>query len=137
MKTEEQHPILLFDGVCNLCNGLVKWVINRDPIGKIHFASLQSERGQALQREFNINSDQLDSVVLIHQGKAATKSKAAILLAQQLGGIYSAMSIFLIIPAPIRDIVYDFIARNRYRWFGRSSACLLPRPEWKSRFLAD
>lgn len=137
MKTEEQHPILLFDGVCNLCNGLVKWVINRDPNGKIHFASLQSERGQELQRKFNIDPDQLDSVILIHQHKAATKSKAAILLAQQLGGIYSVMGIFLIVPTPIRDVVYDFIARNRYRWFGRSNACLLPRPEWKSRFLTD
>lgn len=137
MNSEEPTPILLFDGVCNLCNGLVKWVIQRDKTGKIRFASLQSARGRELQQSFNINPDQLDSLVLIHQGKAHTKSDAALLLARELGGIYPALGVFRIVPRFIRDLVYDVVARNRYRWFGQSEACMLPRPEWKSRFLVD
>lgn len=133
--TTDNHPILLFDGVCNLCNGLVQWVLARDKRKHIRFASLQSEQGQDLQREYGLNPAALDSLVYVKDGKAYTKSSAALLLGQELGGIYQAARLGWIVPSPIRDWVYDWVARNRYRWFGKAEACWLPRPEWQERFL--
>lgn len=135
MTTTDQHPVLLFDGHCNLCNGAVQWVLARDKAGVIRFASLQSEVGQRLQEQFKLDPAALDSIVLVKDKQAYQKSTAALETAASLGGIYGAATVFKVVPTFIRNAVYDFIARNRYRWFGRSEECWLPRPEWKERFL--
>jgi predicted DCC family thiol-disulfide oxidoreductase YuxK len=135
MPTSNQHPVLLFDGHCNLCNGAVQWVLARDKAAVFRFTSLQSELGQELQQQYKLDPAELDSMVLIQNNKAYTKSSAALKTAEGLGGLYSAAGLFMLVPAFIRNGVYDFVARNRYRWFGRSEACWLPRPEWKERFL--
>ena len=130
-----EGPLLLFDGHCNLCNGAVQWVLGRDKAGIFKFASLQSETGQQAQTAYQLDPSQLDSMVLIKDGKAYTKSGAALKTAATLGGFYQLAEVLLIVPAFIRNAVYDFIARNRYHWFGRSEACWMPRPEWEDRFL--
>lgn len=135
MLADQKHPILLFDGHCNLCNGAVQWVLARDKSGIYRFASLQSEIGQQLQQEYQLDPTALDSMVLVKNGKAHQKSAAALETAIGLGGVYSFAKILKLVPSFISNWVYDFVARNRYRWFGRSEECWLPRPEWKARFL--
>lgn len=127
--------VLLFDGVCNLCNASVKWVILRDKKGIFKFAPIQSETGQSLLKQFGLDNQPLDSVILIANNKAYIKSDAAIKVMTELGGIGLLSSMFLLIPRKLRNIVYDWIANNRYRWFGKQEQCLLPQPEWKDRFL--
>lgn len=133
MSTSE-GPILLFDGVCNLCNGTVQFVIERDPEAKVRFASLQSEFAQQRFAALNIPSSYMDSIVLLEQGRVFYKSTAALRLTRYLTGGWPLLRIWLIIPAPLRDLVYDWIARNRYRWFGRQETCWVPTPELRSRF---
>ncbi len=128
-------PIMLFDGVCNLCNNTVQFVIERDKQAKIMFTSLQSEAGQAILQKYNLPSDDFDSFVLLKDGTIYQRSTAALKVAAELGMPYALMGLFLIIPEPIRDAVYNFIAKNRYKWFGKEESCWLPTPELKSRFL--
>lgn len=135
MKTTENHPILLFDGVCNLCNGAVQWVLKHDRKGVFRFAALQSETGQALLKRFGLSPEHFDTVVLVEGDRLFTRSDAALELARRLGGGWSMLYGFKIIPRFIRNAIYDWIARNRYRWFGKKEACMLPRPEWKERFV--
>ena len=127
--------ILLFDGVCNLCNGSVQWVIAHDKKGIFRFAALQSEAGQAALQQLGRDQITFDSVVLIAGSKVFTKSDAAIEIAKQLGGFWALAPVLKICPRFIRNKVYDWVARNRYRWFGKKAQCMLPRPEWKNRFL--
>lgn len=136
MNKYSDGPLLLFDGHCNLCNGAVQWVLSRDQAGQFKFASLQSQTGQAAQTDYQLDPAELDSMVLIKDGKAYTKSSAALMTGATLGGFYRLGNVLMIIPVFIRNAVYDLIARNRYRWFGRSETCWLPRPEWKERFLS-
>jgi predicted DCC family thiol-disulfide oxidoreductase YuxK len=135
MSTLASHPILLFDGVCNLCNGFVKFIIQRDPEGIFHFASLQSEAGQALLAEYSLPSESMDTTVLIENGKAYTHADVALLIAPRLSLWWSWVRILWLVPRPVRNVVYNWVAQNRYRWFGKQEACLLPRPEWKARFV--
>jgi len=128
------QQILLFDGVCNLCNNFVQFVIKRDTKEKFVFASLQSEFGQQLLHHFQL-STHLKTVVLINQGKAYTQSDVPIKVAQALGGWMKISLLAWLIPKFLRDLMYDFIAANRYRLFGKQEHCMLPRPEWKQRFL--
>ncbi len=127
--------LLLFDGVCNLCNGFVQWVIIRDHKGVFKFAALQSEAGQAALQQMGKSTEHFDSVVLVTDQGVLTKSDAAIAVAQGLGGWWSLAVVFKVFPRFLRNAVYDWVARNRYRWFGRTEMCMLPRPEWKNRFL--
>jgi predicted DCC family thiol-disulfide oxidoreductase YuxK len=127
--------ILLFDGVCNLCNGAVRWIIPRDPHGNIHFASLQSATGQALAAQHGIDTSTLSTIVLIHAGTAYTASDAALFLCTQLVWPWPLLAPLRIVPRFIRNAVYYFVARNRYRWFGQSESCMLPFPAYQSRFL--
>lgn len=126
--------IILFDGVCNLCQSIVQFVIKRDRHAKFSFASLQGEAGQRLLLEHQI-SPEIDSFIYITKNRAYHKSEAALRVCQQLDGAWKIFYIFLIIPRPIRDRVYQFIARNRYKWFGKQDSCMLPTPELKKRFL--
>ncbi len=127
--------LLLFDGVCNLCNGFVQWVIVRDKKGVFKFAALQSETGQQELKKLGKNTETFDSVVLIAGSKVLTQSDAAIEIAAQLGGIWSLSPMLRVFPRFLRNAVYNWVARNRYRWFGKREQCMLPRPEWKDRFL--
>lgn len=127
--------IVLFDGVCNLCQGAVGFLLPRDRWGRLRFASLQSDAGRRLLAEHGLDRATPDSLVLVDNGRAWVKSAAALRIARHLGGAWRLTALFWIVPRPLRDWAYDVIARNRYRWFGRTEACLLPRPEWQGRFL--
>lgn len=133
--TPQPSPLLLFDGVCNLCNASVQWVIKHDPDGIFRFASLQSDTGKAMLQRFNLPVGELNTVVLVDGGKAYTRSDVPLRIFKKLGGGWSAFAVFAIVPKSIRDAVYDWIAKNRYRWFGKKDECWLPTPELRARFL--
>ncbi len=127
--------IVLFDGVCNLCNAAVNFIIDRDPRAVFHFAPLQSDIGQALTRQWHLEHE--DTIVLVEDGRCYVRSTAALRIARRLGGAWPLLSVLLAVPAPLRDAAYRFVARHRYRWFGTRDACRLPTPELRSRFLDD
>ena len=135
LKLSERHPIVLFDGVCNLCDGFVQFVMKRDKAGIFRFAPLQSEAGRVLLRHFNLDEAAMDTVVLIENGALHTKSTAALRTVRNIGGVWGLAYAFIILPKFIRNSVYDFIAKNRYRWFGKKDACMIPTPEVRARFL--
>jgi len=135
MSYTNSDPILLFDGVCNLCNGFVKEVITRDQKGVILYASLQSEVGQQLLANVKLDKFSMDTVVLVEGEDGYIKSDVALRIFRHLGGKWSYLYYLSIIPKFIRDTVYDLIARNRYRWFGKKDQCMVPQPEWEDRFL--
>ena len=132
----EKHAIIFFDGVCNLCNGFVQFVIERDPEGYFQFSSLQSEAAKPYLQRCNISGEQLSSVVLIENETCYTQSTAALRILKKLGSGWTFFYAAIIFSKFLRDAVYGFIARNRYRWFGKQEACWLPTPELKSRFLS-
>jgi predicted DCC family thiol-disulfide oxidoreductase YuxK len=127
--------ILLFDGVCNLCNEAVQFVITHDRKGEIHFAALQSEFAQNLLRQHNLPTDTMDSLVFIENDTAYIESSGALCLTRSFGGLWQCLYVFIIVPKFIRDAVYRFVGANRYRWFGRQDACMIPTPALKARFL--
>jgi predicted DCC family thiol-disulfide oxidoreductase YuxK len=131
----DDAAVVLFDGVCNLCNGFVQFVLPRDPEGKYRFASLQSDVGRELLAEHDLPTDELESIVLIEDGEAYVKSAAVIRIATGLGGAYRLLAPFRFVPRAVRDRVYDFVADNRYRWFGRKDRCMMPSGDAESRFL--
>ncbi len=128
-------PIILFDGICNLCNAAVQFVIKRDPAAVFSFASLQSEVGQQLLKKFDLPVSELNSFVLIQHDQSYTRSTAALKVAKQLKGPTKLLYGFIIVPAFIRNFVYKIIAANRYRWFGKRDSCMLPSVDLKERFL--
>ena len=131
---EIKNPLILFDGVCNLCNSSINFVIDRDKDQRFRFASLQSDLGQAIIARYRGKLD-LDSVVLYQNGQILEKSDAALAIARELSGFWPMLGVFRIIPRPLRDVVYDWIAKNRYKWFGKKESCRIPTPELKSLFL--
>ncbi|NNE30473.1 MAG: thiol-disulfide oxidoreductase DCC family protein [Saprospiraceae bacterium] len=135
MADHNSNPVLLFDGVCNLCNGFVQFVIERDPKAKFHFAALQSDPGKKLLSEQDQELGGLDTVILVQKGKVYTKSDVALRVSQGLSGLWPLLQIFFIVPKFIRDPLYDWVAKNRYRWFGKMEQCMIPTPELSSRFL--
>ena len=135
MTQTKQKSILLFDGVCILCNGAIQFVITRDRKNKFMFASLQSASGQDLLLKFGLNISNFDSFVLVTNEHYYTKSTAALKVAQELGGMWQMLYIFIIVPKFIRDGIYDFVSRNRYKWFGKKDHCMLPTPALKEKFL--
>lgn len=128
--------IILFDGVCNFCNGSVNFIIEHDKKNYFKFAPLQSEIGQKLLDEHGIDKMETDSVVLVESGKAYTHSTAALKVAQKLDGAWSWFYSFIIVPKPIRDFFYKTFAKYRYRLFGKTDACMMPTPEIRARFLS-
>jgi predicted DCC family thiol-disulfide oxidoreductase YuxK len=137
MKTELKlkQPVLLFDGVCNLCNNSVQQIIKMDTKGKIQFASLQSEVGQSLLVKFNLPKSNFKTLVLVIGDRYLTKSDAVLEILKIIGGGWKVLYAFKIIPKFIRNSVYDFIAKNRYKWWGQQESCMMPTPELKKRFL--
>jgi predicted DCC family thiol-disulfide oxidoreductase YuxK len=127
--------ILLFDGICNLCNGLVRFVIKRDRAGKFKFASLQSEIGQSWLKRFGLVQVEFESFVMIRGDRYYSKSTAALKMLKELGGVWKIFYLFIIIPRAVRDFFYDLIAKSRYRIFGKRDECMIPTPELKERFL--
>lgn len=127
--------VVLFDGVCNLCNGSVQFIVRHDPAGRFRFASLQSREGQALLRRHGLDPADLFSVILVEGGRAYSRSDAALRIAGGLSGGWRAAGALRVVPRPLRDLVYGWVARNRYRWFGRQDACMIPTPELRGRFL--
>lgn len=130
-----QKPILLFDGECNLCNGSVQFVIQRDKKGKVKFCSIQSEIGEKLMLEHQIPKNYLASIILIENNKIYYKSTAALRLSKYMNALWPGLLAFIIVPPFIRNWVYDFIAKNRYKWFGKTETCWIMTPELKDRFL--
>ncbi len=130
-----ENPIILFDGVCNLCSGSVQFILRRDREGRFRFASLQSDAGRRLQAEHGLDPEALDSIVLIADGRTYKESDAALGIARRLGGPWKLLTVFRLVPRPLRDWAYRLIARNRYRWFGKTESCWLPTPELRGRFL--
>jgi predicted DCC family thiol-disulfide oxidoreductase YuxK len=128
------EPVILFDGVCNFCNSSVQFIIKRDPKGLCRFASLQSDIGQAYLSKYNLG-DYADSFVLIEKDRVYLKSDAALQITKNLAGAWKVFYILKIVPRPLRDLVYSFIAKNRYKWFGKKAACMIPTPDIKSRFI--
>lgn len=137
MESNTQYnALVLFDGLCNFCNSSVNYVVKHDKLNRFKFAPLQSEKGQLLLNKYHIDTAKTDSIVFILNEKSYIKSTAAILIAKQLGGMHILLSVFLIIPSFVRDFIYDFIAKNRYKWFGRKEVCMVPSEEVKSKFIA-
>ncbi len=134
-KGLEEQNILLFDGVCNLCNGAINFIIDHDPKGHFKFAALQSEFGQQKLLELGYNTESFDSLVLLSQGQVYKKSSAALRIAKKLNGLYPLLYAFIIVPPFLRHWVYDIIAKNRYKWWGKRDSCRMPTPELRSRFV--
>lgn len=132
-----RHAILLFDGVCSLCNGFVNFVIDNDPDGYFWLGALQSDAARPYLEAFDQEVGRLETVVLIENGKLFTRSSAALRVLRRLNMPWSLLYGFVVIPEPIRDWVYDFIASRRYRWFGQRDQCRRPTPELRRRFLKD
>lgn len=130
----DDHPVVLFDGVCNLCNAAVTFIIDRDPEAVFRFAPLQSDVGQRLVRRCGLEDE--DTIVLVERGRCSVRSTAALRIARRLSGGWPLLGAFLAVPAPLRDAVYRFIARNRFAWFGKRDACRMPTPDLQRRFLA-
>lgn len=128
-------PIVLIDGVCLLCQGATKFIIQRDPAQKFHFASLQSDTGRMWLTKGGLSADAMNTIVLIENGNYYTKSTAALRISRHLKFPWSLLYVLIIVPKFIRDTVYQYIARHRYRWFGKSDQCMIPSPKDKERFL--
>ena len=132
-----EKKIILFDGVCNLCNGTVRFVIKHDKKDVFRFAALQSDVGRVLVKERNIDTSKVDSIILIDAGVAYyTKSTAALEIAKSLGGLWKITNVLYLFPSALRNIVYDLVAKYRYRWFGKKEECMVPAPELQAKFLS-
>ena len=129
------HPILLFDGVCNLCVAGIQFIIKRDSKKIFRFASLQSQAGQNLLKKFNLPRGDLDTMILVEGESCYVKSVAGLHIAQRLPFPWPLISVLRMIPEFIRDALYTYIAKNRYRWFGKKNACLIPTENVQERFL--
>lgn len=135
VDSDLNFPVILFDGVCNLCNASVQWVLKRDHKGRFRFAALQSETGQQILARFGLDQESFNTVVLLDGDRLFTRSDAAFEIARRLGAPWSWLAALRWMPKRLRDTAYDWVARHRYRWFGRRESCMLPRPEWKERFI--
>ncbi len=129
-------PILFFDGVCNLCNGVVQFVLKHDRREVVKFASLQSDHGEEILKHVQQQNDITpDSIILVYNNKVYTKAGAALRLCYLMGGFWQLFAIFRVVPKFISNAVYDVVAKNRYKWFGKREECMVPLPKYKNRFL--
>lgn len=135
MNNFENKSIILFDGVCNLCNSTVNFIIKHDKKERFLFASLQSDAGKEILLHYPSKKNNLNSVLLIENDSIYHKSTAALLISSKLQGAIQFFYIFNLLPLKIRDNIYDYVAKNRYRWFGKQDICMIPKPELRKRFL--
>ena len=131
----EQQPVILFDGICNFCNSSVNFIIKRNRKKDIRFAALQSDAGRQLLSQYQLPVREMESIVFIENGKAYVRSTAALRISRHLNAAWPLCYGFIIIPRFIRDAVYNWIAANRYKWFGVQEQCMLPTPDVRERFL--
>jgi predicted DCC family thiol-disulfide oxidoreductase YuxK len=129
------RPVILFDGVCNLCNSTVLFIIKNDKSSRFAFASLQSTFGQSILAKYELPLSDLNTVLFLNEDQLFTKSNAALEIAKWLDGGWPVLYIFKVIPSGVRNLVYDWVARNRYRWFGKRDVCMIPTPDLKARFI--
>lgn len=127
--------IVLFDGVCNLCSSSVQFILKRDHKNRFLFGSLQGNYGQEALKKFGLPSNEFNSFMLLEGEQLYTKSSGALRMLKHLGGGWQLFYVFMFVPKFIRDAVYNFVAQNRYRWFGKKNECWLPKPAWKQKFL--
>ena len=130
------RPFILFDGVCNLCDSSVNFILRHDKKNRLLFAPLQSTAGRELASQFGFSPDYMGSLIFVENGKAYTRSSAALRIAAYLNGAWPLLKVLLVVPVFIRDSVYDWIGRNRYRWFGKKESCTIPTPALRARFIA-
>ena len=130
-----EKAIILFDGVCNLCNGFVNFLIPRDAENRFQFGSLQSPKVKALLKEYQYDATEISTVLLLEESHLYTQSTAVLKIFRKMGGAWPLLYAFIIVPKPIRNFVYNLVARNRYRLFGRKDSCMMPTPELKARFV--
>ncbi|MEX1383530.1 thiol-disulfide oxidoreductase DCC family protein [Lutibacter sp.] len=135
MNDLKNKSIILFDGICNLCNTSVIFIIKHDKKAHFKFASLQSDAAKELLLQYNVKKIKIDSIILIENGTFYEKSTAALRISKKLNGGFKLLYIFILIPTFIRDWVYNYIAKNRYKWFGKKDNCMIPSEKLKSRFL--
>lgn len=131
----KQNDVILFDGVCNLCNGAITFIIKRDKKNHYRFAALESDIGKMYLKKHNIDPLKIDSIILIRGERAFIKASAALRIAQKMSGLWPLLYVFIIIPRFISNGVYDYIARNRYQWFGKEESCMIPTPALREKFL--
>jgi len=134
-QNKNNHKVILFDGVCNLCNSTVTYVIKRDKKDVFRFAALQDSAGQVLIKKHGIDTSKVDSILFVDGDKIYAKSTAALKIAKNMNGLYPLLYGFMIVPNFIRNWVYDYVASNRYRWYGKKESCMIPTPELKRKFL--
>ncbi|MBA4258517.1 MAG: hypothetical protein C0446_05100 [Chitinophaga sp.] len=132
--SSDTNPVILFDGVCNLCNSTVLFVIKHDPKKQFRFASIQGDYGQQVLKQFHLPPDSLNSFILLKDNQIYTHSTGALKVARQLSGAWPLLYACIIIPPFIRNAVYQFIANNRYKWFGKKESCEVPSPALKALF---
>jgi predicted DCC family thiol-disulfide oxidoreductase YuxK len=137
LKSNHSMPILLFDGHCNLCNAWIQFIVKRDSAGTIRFASLQSGAGRRLLEEHKIDENYIESLVFFEEERFSVSSTAALRTLSYLDSWQKHLIFLTVIPRSLRDLVYRFIARNRYKWFGRREQCMIPTTELSKRFLPD
>ncbi len=135
-KKYDHTAIVLFDGVCNFCNSSVNFIIRHDKKAHFKFAPIQSQIGKVLCEKFEIDLKKIDSIILIENDQFYFKSSAILRITKKLNGVYPLLFGFIIIPRFVRDAVYDLIARNRYKWFGKKESCMIPTPDVKERFIS-
>ena len=133
--TPAHQHIVLFDGVCNLCNGFVQFIIRHDKLERFHFGALQAAEAHELLKGSTIRPADLDTVIYLRKGKALTRSTAALQILKDLGGAWSLTAVLFLVPPFLRDAVYRFVGNNRYGWFGKQESCMLPTAELRRRFL--
>ena len=133
--TKEMRGTILFAGVCNLCNGFVQWIIARDPEARFRFGTLQSAAAQELVKGVQAGPLDIRTVLYVTDGRVLGRSTATLTILKDLGGPWSLLHLFIIVPRFIRDAVYRWVARNRYKWYGQRPSCMVPTPDLRSRFI--
>ena len=137
MNTKSKHKTILFDGVCNLCNSSVNFIIRNDKKEVFKFAPIQSDFGEIALKKHRINSKDTDSIILIDNDNYYIKSSAALYIAKNLSGAYPLLFCFMLVPKFMRNWVYDFVAKNRYKWYGKKESCMIPTPELIDKFYSS
>lgn len=127
--------VIVFDGVCNWCNAWVNFTIDHDPHGKFKLGMLQSENAQQMLRTLQLSPESFETFLLLEQTRVFTKSTAALRIVRHLSGFWPLLYLFIVVPRPLRDAVYDFVARHRYKWMGKTETCRVPTPSERARFV--
>lgn len=135
LSPELEHDIVIFDGVCNFCDSSVQFILKHDNNDRYRFVPFQQPTGEALLKKYGIDPATIDSIVLIEQQQAFKKSTAILKITRRMSGLWPLMYAFIIVPKFLRDPIYEWIGRNRYRWFGKKEACMIPSPDVRAKFL--